>query len=115
MLQDWKALMENGGGAIGALVKGNGGIMQALTALDKAGEIKDALDAKTRELIALAVAATTRCDTCIAIHSAGAVKAGATRDEVLAALAVAVSLNAGAATVYSSRILEAYDQFAKAK
>ena len=113
MLQDWKAFMDNGGSAIGNLAKGNSGIMQGIMALGKAGEVNDALDAKTRELIALAVAATTRCDTCIAIHAAEAVKAGATRDELLATLAVAVSLNAGAALVYSSRILDAYDQFAK--
>ena len=113
MLQDWKTLVKNGGGAIGILGKGNGGIMQGIVALAKAEESKGALDKKTRELIALAVAATTRCDTCIAIHASEAVKAGATRDELLETLAVAVSLNAGAALVYSSRILEAYDQFAK--
>ena len=38
-------------------------------------------------------------------------KQGATREEVLEALTVAVELNAGAALVYSSRILDAYDQF----
>ena len=113
MLQDWKALVTNGGDAIGSLAKGNSGIMQGIVTLSKAEEAKGALDKKTRELIALAVAATTRCDTCIAIHTAEAVKAGATRDELLEALAVAVSLNAGAALVYSSRILEAYDQFVK--
>jgi len=111
MLQDWKTLVQNGGAAIGMLAKGNGGIMQGIGALGKAEEAKGSLDKKTRELIALAVAATTRCDTCIAIHASEAVKAGATRDELLEALAVAVSLNAGAALVYSSRILEAYDQF----
>jgi len=113
MLQDWKAFEGKGVGAIGDLFKGHKGIMQVHEALTKAEEGKGALDKKTRELIALAVAATTRCDTCIAIHSAEAVKAGATRDELLEALAVAVSLNAGPAMVYSSRILEAYDQFAK--
>jgi len=113
MLQDWKMLVKNGGDAIGTLAKGNSGIMQGIGALAKAEEAKGALDKKTRELIALAVAATTRCDTCIAIHASEALKAGASRDELLEALAVAVSLNAGAALVYSSRILEAYDQFAR--
>ena len=113
MLQDWKSFLQSGVGAIGALAKSNSGIMQGVEAIGKAGAAKGALDDKTRELIALGVAATTRCDTCIAVHAAEAVKAGATRDELLEALAVAVSLNAGAALVYSSRILDAYDQFAK--
>jgi len=64
-------------------------------------------------LIALAVAATTRCDTCIAIHAKAAAEAGARREELLEALGVAVGLNAGAAMVYSSHILEAFDTLSK--
>ncbi|HFE7748078.1 TPA: carboxymuconolactone decarboxylase family protein, partial [Klebsiella pneumoniae] len=58
----------------------------------------------------LAVAVTTRCDGCISIHSQAALKAGASREEIAAALAVAVSLNAGAAVVYSSHVMEAINQ-----
>ena len=68
------------------------------------------LDEKTQELISLAVAVTTRCDGCISIHSYAALKAGASREEIAAALAVAVSLNAGAAVVYSSHVMEAISQ-----
>ncbi|BEO88492.1 carboxymuconolactone decarboxylase family protein [Serratia ureilytica] len=68
------------------------------------------LDQKTQELISLAVAVTTRCDGCISIHSQAALKAGAFREEIAAALAVAVSLNAGAAVVYSSHVMEAINQ-----
>lgn len=65
------------------------------------------LDAKTRELIALAVAVTTRCDGCIAVHTAEAAKHGATKEEVAEALGVAIALNAGAALVYSARVMDA--------
>ncbi|HBQ2929348.1 TPA: carboxymuconolactone decarboxylase family protein [Klebsiella pneumoniae] len=68
------------------------------------------LDQKTQELISLAVAVTTRCDGCISIHSQAALKAGASREEIAAALAVAVSLNASAAVVYSSHVMEAINQ-----
>ena len=67
------------------------------------------LDAKTRELIALAVAVTTRCESCIGVHADEAVKAGATEEEVAAALAMSIALNAGAAYTYSLRALEAYN------
>ncbi|MHC2106875.1 MULTISPECIES: carboxymuconolactone decarboxylase family protein [unclassified Methylobacterium] len=66
------------------------------------------LDAKTRELIALAVAVTTRCDGCIAFHTDAARKAGATQEEMVEALGVAVALNAGAALVYSARAFDAF-------
>jgi AhpD family alkylhydroperoxidase len=69
----------------------------------------DALDAKTRELVSLALAVALRCDGCITSHTTAALKAGATKEEVAEALSIAVSMNAGAAMVYSARVLDAYD------
>jgi AhpD family alkylhydroperoxidase len=65
------------------------------------------LGEKTRQLISLAVAVTTRCDGCIVVHSDAALKAGATKEEIGEALGVAVAMNAGAALVYSSRVMDA--------
>ncbi|HTH43624.1 MAG TPA: carboxymuconolactone decarboxylase family protein [Oxalicibacterium sp.] len=76
-------------------------------ALAGSGRKSGRLDAKTAELISLAVAVTTHCDGCIAIHSKEALKHGATKEEITDALAVAVSMNAGAALVYSARVLDA--------
>lgn len=69
-----------------------------------------ALDAKTRELIAMAVAVTTRCDGCISSHAAAAARAGATEAEMSDAMGVAIALNAGAAYVYSLRAMEAFNE-----
>ena len=76
-------------------------------ALAGAGKKTGRLDEKTRELISLAVAVTTRCDGCIAIHTQAAKQAGASKEEIAEALGVAVALNAGAAVVYSARVLDA--------
>jgi AhpD family alkylhydroperoxidase len=65
------------------------------------------LGEKTRQLISLAVAVTTRCDGCIVFHSEAALKAGATREEISEALGVAMAMNAGAAFVYSLRAMDA--------
>ena len=75
---------------------------------DKGASKTTDLDAKTHELIALAIAVTTRCDGCIGVHTERAIKAGATREEVAEALGVAIALNAGAAMAYSARVLDAY-------
>ncbi len=75
--------------------------------LSEAGTKTQHLDAKTRELIALAVAVTARCDGCIIVHTKAAVQHGATREEIAEALGVAVSVNAGAALIYSTRVLDA--------
>jgi AhpD family alkylhydroperoxidase len=66
------------------------------------------LDPKVRELISLAVAVTARCDGCIVTHVEAAVRNGATREEVIEALGVAITVNAGAALVYSARTLDAF-------
>jgi len=49
-----------------------------------------------------------RCDGCITVHTDAARKAGATPEELAEALGVAISLNAGAALVYSTRAMDAY-------
>jgi AhpD family alkylhydroperoxidase len=65
------------------------------------------LDAKTRELIALAVSATRQSERCIAVHADEAMKHGATPEEIMEALGVAVAVNAGATLVYSARVMDA--------
>lgn len=105
--KDYAAKLSAALGALGSTVPAT---IAGFEALDGAPARKGVLDAKTRELIALAVAVTTRCDGCITVHSAAAAKAGATKDEVAEALSVAMALNAGAALVYSARAFDAFDQ-----
>lgn len=75
-----------------------------------AGSKTEHLDERTRQLISLAVAVTTRCDGCISVHSLKAKQAGATKEQVAEALGVAVAMNAGAALVYSVRALDAVEK-----
>ncbi|WP_336960981.1 carboxymuconolactone decarboxylase family protein [Acinetobacter pittii] len=87
--------------------------MRGLSAMEAGTSKIGQLDAKTHELIALAVAVTTRCDGCISIHSKKAIEAGATKEQIAEALSVAISLNAGAALTYSARVLEAVENLAE--
>ncbi len=77
-------------------------------ALFNAGGKTGHLDAKTRELIALAVAVTRQCAGCITVHTDAAAKHSATHEEVAEALGVAIAVNAGAALVYSARVMDAF-------
>lgn len=92
--------------SFGELAKNHPKMLEAYQMLNKAAAA-EALDVKTRELIALAVAVTTRCESCISVHAEEAAKAGATESEIAGALATAIALNAGAAYTYSLRALEA--------
>ncbi|MDO4698672.1 MAG: carboxymuconolactone decarboxylase family protein [Pasteurellaceae bacterium] len=103
---DWKAHTAHVKSSFGALAQKHPKMLNAYQALGEAAEA-EALDLKTRELIALAVAVTTRCESCISVHAEEAAKAGATESEIAGALATAIALNAGAAYTYSLRALEA--------
>ncbi|MBV8665631.1 MAG: carboxymuconolactone decarboxylase family protein [Burkholderiaceae bacterium] len=104
---DWNAYRKELMTRIGQIGELSPDTVRGYSMLSGAGSKTARLDAKTRELIALAVAVTTRCDGCIAVHSAEATKHGASREEIAEALGVAVALNAGAALVYSARVMDA--------
>jgi AhpD family alkylhydroperoxidase len=101
-------------GRIGEFAVASPDTVRGYQTLSKAAEKTGLLDAKTRELIALAVSVTTRCDGCITVHTAEAVRLGATKGEIAEALGVAVALNAGAAMVYSARALDALESHSAA-
>lgn len=94
--------------SFGKLAQGHPKMFEAYKALVAAAGA-EALDIKTRELIAIAVAVTTRCDGCIASHAEAAVKAGATESEIAGALATAIAMNAGAAYTYAMHAMEAIE------
>ncbi|NWK80175.1 carboxymuconolactone decarboxylase family protein [Aquitalea sp. LB_tupeE] len=110
MMQDWNdyrgALMAG----IGDFAKHNPDVLKGLSTIEGAAGRSAKLEPKMHELIALAVAVTTRCDGCIAVHTQKAVEHGASREEITEALGVAIAMNAGPALVYSARVLEAHTQ-----
>lgn len=108
MLFNWSEYVPAVKKAFGALGKRHPKMLEAYQSLGAAAAGGTALDAKTRELIAVAVAISLRCDGCIGTHTEAARKAGATEAELAQALATAIQVNAGAAYVYSMRALEAY-------
>ncbi len=76
--------------------------MQAFIAFDQAALAAGALDVKTKELIALAVAHTTQCIYCIDLHNTNARKNGATDAEIAEVILVAAALRAGGAVAHGT-------------
>ncbi len=85
--------------------------MKAFSALHEAAATPAALDFKTKELIALAIAVSLRCDGCIAFHTHDALEAGASCQEILETLGVAVMMGGGPSVIYATHVVEALDQF----
>src|SRR5260370_41738600 len=91
MMFDWNTYQQQLLAGIGQIGKISPDIVRGYRELSEAGSKTGKLDAKTRELIALAVAVTRQCDGCITGHTDAAVKHGATREEVAEALGVHLS------------------------
>ena len=77
--------------------------------LARAAIAPGALDSRTKELIALAIGITARCDGCLAFHVKAAKKYGATRQEVIETIAVAVYMGGGPSMIYGAEALSAFD------
>lgn len=84
---------------------------KAWFALDRiVGRDDGAIPRKYRELIALAVACTTQCPYCVAVHAKNAKAAGATEEEVAEASLIAAALRAGGAATHGAMALKFYRQ-----
>ena len=66
-----------------------------------------ALSGKQKELMALGIAIVLRCEGCIACHTKGAVDAGATKEEILETIEVAIVMGGGPSVVYSEKAYQA--------
>ena len=69
------------------------------------------LDEKTKELIALAIGVSTRCDGCIGFHTKTLARLNATREEIAEVLGMAVYMGGGPSLMYAADALRAFDQF----
>lgn len=86
--------------------------MSGFGQMHKAATADGVLPKATKELMALAIGIAVHCDGCIAYHVHDALKAGATRAEVLETIGVAVMMGGGPAVIYGSEAMEALNQFA---
>ena len=107
MMLDWDRYRQELLGRIGDLGRLTPQTVRRYRELSDAGSKTAHLDAQTRELIAIAVGVTRQCDGCITTHVHAAKKHGATKEEVAEALGVAIAVNAGAALVFSARVMDA--------
>jgi len=82
----------------------------AFVAFSKCVFNEGALDAKTKQLVAVAVAHVTQCPYCIRGHTKQALRAGATREEVMEAIWVAAEMRAGAAVAHSNLALDVINE-----
>lgn len=87
------------------------GPMTGFARLHKKAVEDGALSAKVKEMMALAISIAVGCEGCIAYHTHDAIKAGATRAELLETIGVGVMMSGGPGSIYAAHALDAVDQF----
>ena len=86
-------------------------VMNGFSVLHKAAIKDDVLDAKTRELIALAIGVAGHCEGCVIFHAQALAKMGASRKEVEEMLGVCILMGGGPSMMWATEALAAFDEF----
>ncbi len=115
MHKDWPQMAGDLSVAVKELRTGTPETMKAFSSLARAALEPKALDTKTKELLALGIAVAIRCDGCIAFHADAAMRQGASREEVMETMGMAIYMGAGPSVMYAAQAVEAFDQYAAKK
>lgn len=107
--ENYKDLNKNSQVLLGKLGKKQGKLMQAFQGLHHSALQDGDLDTKTKELIALGIGIHSQCDRCIGLHTAAALKAGATPGEIEETIGVATMMGGGPALMYGIQALKALE------
>jgi AhpD family alkylhydroperoxidase len=113
MSKDYKAITANISAGMARLRADIPDTMKGFGALAMSASKPGALDAKTKELIALAIGVVVHCDGCIGFHMKSLVRLGATRAEIEEALGMTIYMGGGPSLMYAAEALAAYDQFSE--
>jgi len=73
------------------------------------------LSIKEKQLIALGIAVSMRCEYCIVVHTAGAMESGATEEEILEAASVAVYMGGGPALTNVKQVIDTLEELTALK
>ena len=109
---DWNEFINQTNGRMAKVREGIPGVAKGFHEVAKHAIAPGALDSKTKELIATGIGISARCDGCIGYHVKAAIKHGATREEMLETIAVAVYMGGGPSMIYGAEALSAFDAFA---
>ena len=96
--------------ALGTLRKEIPDTMQGFGAMAKSSLKDGALSELHKELLALSIAVTQRCDACIGFHVKALIRLGATREQVMETLGVCTYMGGGPALMYAAEAVRAYEE-----
>ncbi len=90
-------------------------VWKGFAEMHRAALVEGAVSSAMKEMVAVAIAVARECDGCIASHTRGAVRKGATPEQMAEVLGVAVLMLGGPGTVYGPRAWESFMEFYNAQ
>jgi len=107
---NWKTILADVTTSTGALAKASPETVRAFGGLATAASKDGSLSKKLKELMAVSISICLRCEGCIAYHTQAAIKAGASREEFVETVNVAIEMGGGPSTVYGAKALQAFEE-----
>ncbi len=110
---NWKIFLKETRNSFGKLQKEIPRTFQGFGIMGQEAKKEGVLSEKTKELIALGIAISTRCESCIGLHVESLVRLNTSRAEIIEALSMCSYMGGGPSISFSAKALDAYDQLSK--
>lgn len=85
--------------------------MQGFSAMAQGALKAGTLSELQKELIALAIGISSRCDACIGFHVKALIRLGVTREQLMETLAICTYMGGGPSLMYAAEAVRAYEEF----
>jgi len=107
---DWKLFLDKTKKDFVSLSKEIPDTFEGFSIMGKEAKKNGLIDEKTKEFVALGIAISTRCESCIGLHVESLIRLKTTRDELIEVLAMCSYMGGGPSITFSTKALEAFDQ-----
>ena len=107
---DWKLFLDNARKGFNEFNNVSPETFEGFSKMGNPVKRNGELTENTKEFIALGIAISTRCESCIGLHMEHLIRLGATRKEIVEVLSVCSYMGGGPSIMFSAKALEAFDQ-----
>ena len=107
---DWKLFLDKTKKDFVSLSEEIPDTFKGFSLMGKEAKKNGLIDEKTKEFVALGIAISTRCESCIGLHVESLIRLKTTRNELIEVLAMCSYMGGGPSITFSTKALEAFDQ-----
>ncbi len=107
---DWKSFIKDTRKKFANLNKEIPDTFEGFNLMGKEAKKNGIVDEKTKEFVALGIAISTRCESCIGMHVEALIRLGTSKEELVEILAMCSYMGGGPSITFSAKALEAFEQ-----